>query len=400
MTPRISPCAALHPATTAVARPRSPRRRITRRRGSASASSPTSAQVPSGLSSSTTMISNGAPTRSSTLVSRGIRRGRFTVSLKVGRTSETGEGPAWRASTAAERGRVLARSPASPSAGSNRYASPRALRAARESPITGPRRRPPRVPGCILLPRMGTHHPPPPRGPDIFQRRNWLNCHILRDNNEPIKVQKSSRRASGTRAGVPQVPRASAPGHPDAAGAHAAPAGRGRQGSRARRREGHGCHAPGKDTAAGASSCDVVEVTPGVGIILVSASRCLRQIPWLRLRSRWRRPDSSSPFRAGHPWSRSRSRSTTSAKWCPPTDSRERAILEGLHGLIRRLRRGRSVLQGGDTLRRHQRAAEEERNPKRGVTVRRLRGAVADGRLDLETPRTSSATSRSSDWRR
>ena len=81
MTPRISPCAAFQPATTAVARPRSPRRRITRSRRSVRAIWPASAQVPSGLSSSTTMISNGTPSRSSTLVSRGIKRGRFCTSL-------------------------------------------------------------------------------------------------------------------------------------------------------------------------------------------------------------------------------------------------------------------------------------------------------------------------------
>jgi hypothetical protein len=87
---------------------------------------------------------------------------------------------------------------------------------------------------------------------------------------------------------------------------------------------------------------DVVEVMPGVGIILVSASRCLRQIPWLRLIE-------VAPARfllsvpSGTPVESLEIALDDLREVIPADDTRERTILEGLHALIRRLRRGRSV---------------------------------------------------------
>jgi len=87
---------------------------------------------------------------------------------------------------------------------------------------------------------------------------------------------------------------------------------------------------------------DVVEVMPGVGIILVGASRCLRQIPWLRLVE-------VAPARfllsipSGTPVDSLEIALDDLREAVPPADARERAILEQLHALIRTLRRGRSV---------------------------------------------------------
>jgi hypothetical protein len=87
---------------------------------------------------------------------------------------------------------------------------------------------------------------------------------------------------------------------------------------------------------------DVVEVMPGVGIILVGASRCLRQIPWLRLVE-------VAPSRfllsipSGTPVDSLEIALHDLLETTPPADVRERAILERLHALMRMLRRGRSV---------------------------------------------------------
>jgi hypothetical protein len=87
---------------------------------------------------------------------------------------------------------------------------------------------------------------------------------------------------------------------------------------------------------------DVVEVMPGIGIILVGPSRCLRQIPWLRLVE-------VAPGRflltipSGTPVDSLEIALHDLLETVPPADARERVILEGLHALMRRLRRGRSV---------------------------------------------------------
>jgi hypothetical protein len=87
---------------------------------------------------------------------------------------------------------------------------------------------------------------------------------------------------------------------------------------------------------------DVVEVMPDVGIILVGPSRCLRQIPWLRLVE-------VAPGRfllsipSGTPVDSLEIALHDLLETVPPADARERAILERLHALMRRLRRGRSV---------------------------------------------------------
>jgi hypothetical protein len=95
------------------------------------------------------------------------------------------------------------------------------------------------------------------------------------------------------------------------------------------------------DTAQG-RLVDVVEVMPGVGIILVSASQCLKQIPWLRLIE-------VAPTRfllsvpSGTPVESLEIALDDLRDVVPSADTRERRILDGLHALIRRLRRGRSV---------------------------------------------------------
>jgi hypothetical protein len=87
---------------------------------------------------------------------------------------------------------------------------------------------------------------------------------------------------------------------------------------------------------------EVVEVMPGVGIILVGASRGLRQIPWLRLVE-------VAPARfllsipSGTPVESLEIALDDLREAVPPADGRERAILEQLHALMRTLRRGRSV---------------------------------------------------------
>ena len=87
---------------------------------------------------------------------------------------------------------------------------------------------------------------------------------------------------------------------------------------------------------------DVVEVMPGVGIILVGPSRCLRQIPWLRLVE-------VAPGRfllsipSGTPVESLEIALHDLLETIPPDDARERAILERLHALMRKLRRGQSV---------------------------------------------------------
>jgi hypothetical protein len=86
---------------------------------------------------------------------------------------------------------------------------------------------------------------------------------------------------------------------------------------------------------------EVVEVAPGVGIILVGASRSLRQIPWLRLVE-------VAPARfllcipSGTPVELLEI-ALHDLLEAASADVRERAILEGLHALIRTLRRGRTV---------------------------------------------------------
>jgi hypothetical protein len=88
---------------------------------------------------------------------------------------------------------------------------------------------------------------------------------------------------------------------------------------------------------------EVVEVMPGVGIILVGASRCLRQIPWLGLVE-------VAPARfllsipSGTPVeSLEIALDDLLREAVSPADGRERAMLEQLHALMRTLRRGRSV---------------------------------------------------------
>ena len=87
---------------------------------------------------------------------------------------------------------------------------------------------------------------------------------------------------------------------------------------------------------------EVVEILPGVGMILVGASRCLRQIPWLRLVE-------LVPGRlllsipSGTPIESLEIAVDDILEAVSAAESRERAILEGLHTLIRRLRRGRSI---------------------------------------------------------
>ena len=87
---------------------------------------------------------------------------------------------------------------------------------------------------------------------------------------------------------------------------------------------------------------EVVEILPGIGIILVGASRYLRQIPWLRLVE-------LAPGRlllsipSGTPVESLEIAVHDLLETVSTAESRERAILEGLHALIRRLRRGRSL---------------------------------------------------------
>jgi hypothetical protein len=87
---------------------------------------------------------------------------------------------------------------------------------------------------------------------------------------------------------------------------------------------------------------DVVEVMRGVGIILVGPSRCLRQIPWLRLVE-------VAPSRfllsipSGTPVDSLEIALHDLLETVPLADARERAILERLHALMRTLRRGRNV---------------------------------------------------------
>jgi hypothetical protein len=87
---------------------------------------------------------------------------------------------------------------------------------------------------------------------------------------------------------------------------------------------------------------DVVEVMPGVGIILVGVSRCLRQIPWLRLVE-------VAPARfllsmpSGTPVELLEIALEDLREAVPRADGSERAILDRLHALMRTLRRGRSV---------------------------------------------------------
>jgi hypothetical protein len=87
---------------------------------------------------------------------------------------------------------------------------------------------------------------------------------------------------------------------------------------------------------------DVVEVLPGLGIILVGASQYLRQIPWLRLVE-------LNPGRlllsipSGTPVESLEIAVHDLLEAVPAGESRERAVLEGLHALIRRLRRGRGI---------------------------------------------------------
>ena len=87
---------------------------------------------------------------------------------------------------------------------------------------------------------------------------------------------------------------------------------------------------------------DVVEMLPGVGIILVGPSRYLRRIPWLRLVE-------LTPGRlllsipSGTPVESLEIAVHDLLEAVPAAEPRERAILEGLHALIRRLRRGQSL---------------------------------------------------------
>jgi hypothetical protein len=86
----------------------------------------------------------------------------------------------------------------------------------------------------------------------------------------------------------------------------------------------------------------VVEVMPGAGIILVGASQRLREIPWLRLVE-------VAPGRfllsipSGTPVEALEIGLQDLLEVVPAADTRERAILEQLHALVRTLRRGRSV---------------------------------------------------------
>ena len=94
--------------------------------------------------------------------------------------------------------------------------------------------------------------------------------------------------------------------------------------------------------AADSRLVEVVEILPGIGIILVGASRHLRQIPWLRLVE-------LAPGRlllsipSGTPIESLEIAVHDLLEGVPSAESRERAILEGLHALIRRLRRGQSL---------------------------------------------------------
>ena len=87
---------------------------------------------------------------------------------------------------------------------------------------------------------------------------------------------------------------------------------------------------------------EVVEMLPGIGIILVGASRYLREIPWLRLVE-------LAPGRlllsipSGTPIESLEIAVHDLLEAVPAAESRERAVLEGLHALIRRLRRGQSI---------------------------------------------------------
>jgi hypothetical protein len=87
---------------------------------------------------------------------------------------------------------------------------------------------------------------------------------------------------------------------------------------------------------------EVVEVMPGVGIILVGPSQSLRQISWLRLVE-------VAPARfllsipSGTPVDSLEIALADILEASPSVDARERAILERLHALMRTLRRGRSV---------------------------------------------------------
>jgi hypothetical protein len=98
---------------------------------------------------------------------------------------------------------------------------------------------------------------------------------------------------------------------------------------------------PSADTA-DSRLVEVVEILPGIGIILVGPSRYLKQIPWLRLVE-------LAPGRlllsipSGTPVESLEIAVHDLLEAVPATESRERAILEGLHALIRRLRRGRSL---------------------------------------------------------
>lgn len=119
----------------------------------------------------------------------------------------------------------------------------------------------------------------------------------------------------------------------------------------------------------------VVEVMPGVGIILVGASRSLRQIPWLRLVE-------VAPARfllsipSGTPVESLEIALHDLLEAVPPVDTRERAILEGLHALIRTLRRGRNVSKAEmlfvDTgLGTAKRDGRDRKGPPRGVAETR-----------------------------
>jgi hypothetical protein len=97
--------------------------------------------------------------------------------------------------------------------------------------------------------------------------------------------------------------------------------------------------------AAPTTLVEVVEVAPGVGMILVGPSLSLRRIPWLRLVE-------VAPARfllsipSGTPVESLEIALHDLLEAVPPRDIRERTILEGLHALIRTLRRGRSVSKG------------------------------------------------------
>jgi hypothetical protein len=87
---------------------------------------------------------------------------------------------------------------------------------------------------------------------------------------------------------------------------------------------------------------EVVEVMPGVGIILVGASRSLRQISWLRLVE-------VAPARfllsiaSGTPVESLEIALHDLVETVSDADPRERIIVERLRALIRTLRRGRSI---------------------------------------------------------